>query len=132
MTDQPRYNARLDRGREVSEGEGFFAPTSPAGRVLVRQSCPVRAVQCRRDNKAEVDAFLRKFPAVYRHYQPNTHGGWQGIHGSRGMVEQVWIDSWLVEIPETGSYKNMSEAALRDFYEVPDVCEQPMVTPLER
>lgn len=92
--------------------------TQPTYR-LTRSRCPVRAVQCRRDNKVEVDAFLRAFP-TQRHYVPNNYGGWQGIHDWRGQVEHVWIDSWLVEIPETHSYKNMTESRLRDFYEVPD------------
>jgi hypothetical protein len=92
--------------------------TQPTYR-LTRSRCPVRAVQCRRDNKAEVDSFLRSFRQISHHYRPNEHGGWQGIHDSRGLVEQVWLDSWLVEVPETGTYKQFPESRLRDF-EVPD------------
>lgn len=89
--------------------------------ACVRRAGPALAVQCRKDNEAEVNAFLREVRGVYpaQHYRANQHGGWQGIYDSKGMVKQVWIDSWLVALPEARPYVELPDHMFRDLYEVP-------------
>lgn len=84
--------------------------------LLTRQPLGVRAVQCWKENKAEVDAFLATFTPRW-YYHPNPHGGWQAIHGSSRMEQQVWIGSWLVEIPEYRTWRNLDDRRVRELYE---------------
>lgn len=115
-----------DRAAYPSGGESDAGTAGVAADVLVvqattltRKPVAVQAVQCRKDNEAEVDAFLRQRTYPLQRYRANQHGGWQGIHDSKGLVAQVWIDSWLVEEPERRSgYLIVRDDVVRELYEV--------------